>query len=62
MHILPLVGRATRAKPERGGGREASFFRHCEERSDAAIHLWRCVIGCFASLAMTKQRLVDPHP
>jgi hypothetical protein len=31
-------------------------FRHCEERSDEAIHLpLRGAMDCFASLAMTEQ-------
>jgi hypothetical protein len=27
--------------------------RHCEERSDEAIHSFRCSMDCFAPLAMT---------
>src|ERR1700756_4406970 len=31
------------------------FDRHCEERSDEAIHISACgAMDCFASLAMTK--------
>jgi hypothetical protein len=31
--------------------------RHCEERSDEAIHSsFRCAMDCFASLAMTAER------
>src|SRR5450432_2240358 len=33
-------------------GESRKCCRHCEERSDEAIHL-RCVMDCFAALAMT---------
>jgi len=29
------------------------IFRHCEERSDEAIHLFFVPVDCFAALAMT---------
>src|SRR5215475_10754190 len=36
---------------------ESRCFRHCEERSDEAIHLSPCgEVDCFASLAMTMVR------
>src|SRR5437660_3379833 len=40
--------------------RKRLFPRHCEERSDEAIHLSPCGgMDCFASLAMTRRR--DMH-
>jgi hypothetical protein len=43
---------------------EASWLdRHCEERSDEAIHLsLRCEMDCFAALAMTVTSIVRPYP
>jgi hypothetical protein len=33
-----------------------SHSRHCEERSDEAIHLSACrAVNCFAALAMTEE-------
>jgi len=38
---------------------DVTLRRHCEERSDEAIHLAILTLDCFASLAMTvKQRLL----
>ncbi len=43
----------------RGNADARLFPRHCEERSDEAIHISACgAMDCFASLAMTA-RLFD---
>ncbi|MEH2522427.1 hypothetical protein V1288_000336 [Bradyrhizobium sp. AZCC 2176] len=35
-----------------------TYPRHCEERSDEAIHVATCEgMDCFASLAMTDERV-----
>jgi hypothetical protein len=31
------------------------LIRHCEERSDEAIHSFRATMDCFASFAMTAR-------
>src|SRR6476620_10747498 len=38
----------------RAGWGSCNLGRHCEERSDAAIH-GGCQVDCFASLAMTRR-------
>src|SRR5882672_5637565 len=51
--------------------RRDRYLRHCEERSDEAIHLSSAAMDCFASLAMTVSRALNnnekdhasmPHP
>jgi hypothetical protein len=44
------------APPSRGMTNSINFRRHCEERSDEAIHLSACrAMDCFAALAMTAR-------
>jgi hypothetical protein len=33
--------------------------RHCEERSDEAIHTYFVAVDCFAALAMTSPQLLS---
>ncbi len=49
----------TRAHSRRGN----ALRRHCEERSDEAIHASACrAMDCFASLAMTLRRAPAKKP
>src|SRR3979490_3268234 len=41
-----------------GGRIKAARDRHCEERSDEAIHTFFAAMDCFAALAMTRTQ----HP
>jgi hypothetical protein len=57
---IPKMKRQTRiGTPEttlkRDDFRLISVTRHCEERSDEAIHNGAAVLDCFASLAMTNR-------
>jgi hypothetical protein len=56
-----LPWRANQNPGADGASRSArgwSFPRHCEERSDEAIHIaLRGAMDCFAALAMTAERV-----
>src|SRR5258705_5092686 len=61
MHKFDLPWRANQypsADGASGSARRWSFPRHCEERSDEAIHIaLRGAMDCFAALAMTAERV-----